>query len=367
MRIFSFKKYINELNNLKESGMNNMTQFIEKLCTFGKILCLGLTLTVSSLTYAAQNKNNQSLNTSILQQYLEHERQIAGLNSKTLKVGDITWKYSEGGSTQKPSILLIHGLVGNRDNWNKVAQYLTPYYHVIIPDLPTNYDTQIPKKLDVSVPNVSSELRQFAEAIHIENNLNIAGHSLGGSIATFYASQYPFDTQSLFLLSSAGIYKNASTSYARNPSTLKNLIVTKTGDLDGILLKLMQSPPKISKDIKSAQEIRLIAQTLQTTQLVDQVVKLNQIYTQETFARLARTVEAPTLILWGKQDQIINYEVANELQLLIKRAEKPIILNNVGHMPIWEAEHLVAQYYLPFLSKTQNLKNPLADKLIPLN
>jgi triacylglycerol lipase len=36
-------------------------------------------------------------------------------------------------------------------------------------------------------------------------------------------------------------------------------------------------------------------------------------------------------------------------------------------MPILEAEQEVAAYYLPFLAKTQKMKNPLADKLIPLN
>ncbi|OTG87765.1 alpha/beta hydrolase [Acinetobacter sp. ANC 4558] len=344
-----------------------MDQLLQRLSVFGKTLCLGLVLSISTPLLAIPSIIPTNNSFSALQNFLELERQNAGLKSKALTIGNVTWKYSEGGSSQKPSVLLIHGLAGNRDNWNKVAQYLTPYYHVIIPDLPTNEDIQIPKKLDMSVPSVSSELRQFVEAIHIENNLNIAGHSLGGSIATYYASQYPFDTQSLFLLSSAGIYKEAKTSYALNPSTLKNLVITKPGDLDHVLSKLMQSPPRVSADIKSAQEKLLISQALQTTQLIDQIIKLNQIYTPETFARLTRSVEAPTLILWGKQDQIINYEVANELQHLFKRAETPIILNNVGHMPILEAENLVAQSYLPFLSKTQNLKNPLADKLIPLN
>ena len=83
---------------------------------------------------------------------------------------------------------------------------------------------------------------------------------------------------------------------------------------------------------------------------------LNRLYTPDTFARLTRTVEAPTLILWGKQDRIINVEVVKELYSLLKRAETPVILNNVGHMPILEAEKQVAQHYLPFLAKTQTLK-----------
>ncbi|WP_410487517.1 alpha/beta fold hydrolase [Acinetobacter sp. SAAs470] len=339
---------------------------IKTIICYGQIFCLGSALTLST-SLNAQNNHLQFNTFSTLHQYIDHERKMAGLNSKVLKVGNITWKYNEGGTQQKPTILLLHGLSGNRDSWNKVAQYLTPHYHVIIPDLPTNYDAQISDTFDASVPHVSSKLRQFAEAIHIEHNLHIAGHSLGGSIATFYASQYPFDTQSLFLLSSAGIYKNAETSYARNPAMLKQLVIRKPGDLSLIQIKLMQSPPSLSQNIRTAQELRLISQAEKNYQLIDQIIRLTQIYTPENFAQLTRGIEAPTLILWGKQDQIINYEVANELQTLIKRAETPIILDNVGHLPISEAGQLVAHYYLPFLAKTQNLKNPLADKLIPLN
>ncbi|MGE8685451.1 MAG: alpha/beta fold hydrolase [Acinetobacter sp.] len=304
---------------------------------------------------------------NILQNYLSQDRKAAGLVSRTVQVGNVMWSYSEGGLRSKPAILLIHGLGGTRDNWNGVAHFLTPYYHVIIPDLPANGDTHVPANFDVSVPNVTEQLRQFVVKIDIEDKLNVAGHSLGGSIATVYASQYPFDTQSLFLLNSAGIYKQANTSYARNPYLLKNLIVSKPGDLDDVMHKLMQNPPEVPTPLKKAQENVLIARAPQTSKMIDQVVTLNRIYTPETFARLTRTVEAPTLILWGKQDKIFNVEVASELKSLLKRAEAPVILNNVGHMPILEAEQEVADHYLPFLAKSQKFKNPLADKLIQLN
>ncbi|EPR7782072.1 alpha/beta hydrolase, partial [Acinetobacter baumannii] len=68
---------------------------------------------------------------------------------------------------------------------------------------------------------------------------------------------------------------------------------------------------------------------------------------------LTKTIDAPTLILWGKQDKIINVEVANELKRLLKNAQPPVILENVGHMPILEAEQLVIQQYVPFLLKVE--------------
>ena len=338
--------------------------------TSGFISSLALSLSVAcSSVVLSQSANAAQLEQSqkLLQQYLIQERNNAGLVTKTLKVGDITWSYNEGGLKNKPTIVLIHGLSGSKDNWNRVAQFLTPNYHVIIPDLPTNGDTKTPNNFDFSIPNVTSQLRSFIETLDIDENLNIAGHSIGGSIATVYASQYPFDTQSLFLLNSAGIYKLANTPYSKNPNTLKNLIVTKTGDLDEVSRQLMQSPPRIPYQLKYAQEKILISKSATTLKAVDQIIMLNKLYTPESFARLTRNIEAPTLILWGKQDRIFNVEVAKELYSLLKRPETPVILNNVGHMPLLEAEKQVAQYYLPFLAKTQTLKNPLADKLIPLN
>ncbi|OTG69270.1 alpha/beta hydrolase [Acinetobacter sp. ANC 4470] len=328
-------------------------------------MCLVLAVSVSHVSYAATNKANDAANS--LQSYFAKERHAAGLRSKSIKIDDITWSYNEGGSSNKPAVLLIHGLAGNRDNWNGVAHFLTPYYHVIIPDLPSNGETKVADNFDLSVPNVTERLRRFVEAINVEDKLNIAGHSLGGSIATVYASQYPFDTQSLFLLNSAGIYKQANTAYTKDPYFLKNLIVSKPGDLEDVLSQVMQTPPDLPLYFKKAQEKMLISQSSQTHKMIDQIVTLNRIYTPESFARLTRTIEAPTLILWGKQDKIINVEAASELQSLLKRAETPVILNNVGHMPILEAEQQVALHYLPFLAKTQKLKNPLADKLIPLN
>jgi triacylglycerol lipase len=131
--------------------------------------------------------------------------------------------------------------------------------------------------------------------------------------------------------------------------------------------EIMQNPPKLSPELQRAKEQLLIAQSGKNNLVIEQISTLNRIYTPETFARITRNVEAPTLILWGKQDKIFNVEVADELKSLLKRAEAPVILNNVGHMPLLEADKQVANYYLPFLAKTQNLKNPLADQLIPLH
>lgn len=305
----------------------------------GSVVTVGL----STTSYAAPAIDIQSV--------LQQERAWAGMETKRVKVGDIDWAYSEGGAAGKPTIMLVHGLAGSRDNWNRVARYLTPYYHVIIPDLPGQGDSKVPNDFDYSLPNLTEKLRRFAEAIKVDNGLNVAGHSMGGSISLLYAAQYPVDTKSLFLIDSAGVFKSANTPYLKDPTTLRNMIVSKPGDFDRLMKIATSLPPFIPKELKDAQEKLMISQSANTTKLVEQLIVMSKLFTPDSFAIAARSIDQPVLIAWGDKDQIINVEAAAELKGLLKNAQEPIILKGVGHLPILEQEQLLIKPYLDFLGK----------------
>jgi triacylglycerol lipase len=304
----------------------------------GTVTSLGL-----SNTYAAPSIDIQSV--------LQQERAWAGMETKRVKVGDIDWAYSEGGPAGKPTLMLVHGLAGSRDNWNRVARYLTPYYHVIIPDLPGQGDSKVPNDFDYSLPNLTEKLRRFAEAIKVENGLNVAGHSMGGSISLLYAAQYPVDTKSLFLIDSAGVFKSANTPYLKDPTTLRNMIVSKPGDFDRLMKIATSLPPFIPKELKDSQEKLMISQSANTTKLVEQLIVMSKLFTPDSFAIAARSIDQPVLIAWGDKDQIINVEAAAELKGLLKNAQEPVILKGVGHLPLLEQEQLLIKPYLDFLAK----------------
>lgn len=304
----------------------------------GTVTSLGL-----SNTYAAPTIDIQSV--------LQQERAWAGMETKRVKVGDIDWAYSEGGPAGKPTLMLVHGLAGSRDNWNRVARYLTPYYHVIIPDLPGQGDSKVPSDFDYSLPNLTEKLRRFAEAIKVENGLNVAGHSMGGSISLLYAAQYPVDTKSLFLIDSAGVFKSANTPYLKDPTTLRNMIVSKSGDFDRLMKIATNLPPFIPKELKDSQEKLMISQSANTTKLVEQLIVMSKLFTPGSFAIAARSIDQPVLIAWGDKDQIINVEAAAELKGLLKNAQEPVILKGVGHLPLLEQEQLLIKPYLDFLAK----------------
>ncbi len=70
--------------------------------------------------------------------------------------------------------------------------------------------------------------------------------------------------------------------------------------------RVMQTPIKMPYYLKRAQEKQLITQAEKNSKVIDQLVTLNRIYTTDSFARVTRNIEAPTLILWGKPGQ--NYQ-----------------------------------------------------------
>lgn len=285
--------------------------------------------------------------------YQNEERQWANVKTKTLKVGDVTWTYSEAGASNKPTILLIHGIGTNRDSWNPIARTLSLDYHLIIPDLPGSGDTNVPDHFDLSLQNLTDQLRRFVEASHVQNQLHLAGHSVGGSIALMYASQYHYDTKSLFIMSAGGILKNNQTHYLNNPIYLKQLLIQQPGDLDFVTRKVMYNPPFIPSIIKKQYEQNLIKNSQHTARLIHQLNDMNKQYSLASFKEMLRQINSPTLILWGQQDQIVNVEVAQDLKNALKNARPPIILNHVGHIPMLEAPERVSQSYLEFLNTVQ--------------
>lgn len=320
---------------------------------FNKIF-IATAISFSSLTLSTLATTSSAAAPAIsIQSVLQQERAWAVLQSKRVKVGEIEWAYSEGGAQGKPTIMLVHGLAGSRDNWNRVARYLTPYYHVIIPDLPGQGESKVANDFDYSIPNMTEKLRRFAEAINVDKNLHVAGHSMGGAISLLYAAQYPIDTKSLFLIDSAGVFKSGNTPYLKDPNLLKNFIVSKPGDFDRLFKVAANLPPFIPNELKVEQEKLMISNAANTTKLIEQLIVMSKMYTPETFAIAARTIDQPVLIVWGEKDQIINVEAAAELKGLLKNAQAPVILKGVGHTPILEQEQILVQHYLEFMNKNK--------------
>jgi esterase/lipase len=135
---------------------------------------------------------------------LKSERKRSGLVRKEITLTNgLHYVYLEGGHGE--TLVLLHGFGGNKDTFTRVARYLTKKYRVIIQDIIVFCESLKPTNVDYSQPAQVERLRVLFQALGIAK-LHLGSNSMGGQVAIIYASLYPTEVKSLWLISPAGIW-----------------------------------------------------------------------------------------------------------------------------------------------------------------
>ena len=133
------------------------------------------------------------------------ERERAGLARKEIDLpGGLRYVYLEGG--QGEPLMLLHGFGANKDNFTRVARFLTPRFRIIVPDHIGFGESAHPQDADYAPLAQAARLRALAQALGIERRLHLGGSSMGGQIALTYAALHPTEVGSLWLLDAAGVW-----------------------------------------------------------------------------------------------------------------------------------------------------------------
>jgi len=130
------------------------------------------------------------------------ERARADLEVKSVTVGNDQIFYLEGGTG--PDMVLVHGFGGDKDNYIRLARYLTKSYHVIIPDLTGFGESTKDMKVSYDIFSQATRLHEFIQMLKL-TSFHLAGHSMGGAIVGAYGAKYPEMVKSLLLLAPAGV------------------------------------------------------------------------------------------------------------------------------------------------------------------
>src|SRR5687768_3480772 len=91
---------------------------------------------------------------------LQFERRRAGLRyGAPISVDGFDIAYLAGGSGE--ALLLIHGFGASKENFVRIARFLTPRFQVLIPDLPGFGESSKPDNMTYSVPEQVERLHEF--------------------------------------------------------------------------------------------------------------------------------------------------------------------------------------------------------------
>jgi abhydrolase domain-containing protein 6 len=268
----------------------------------------------------------------------------AGLSRHTVQVDDHRWVYLEGGKGE--TLLFVHGFGMEKDGWGLFPKAFSRSYRLILPDLPGFGENSRLESANYDVPSQAKRLNRFVQSLGL-NRFHLAGSSMGGYIAGFYASEYPEKVKSLALFNPAGVNSPVpSDLWRRYAETGEIALVYRTKEgFEEILRLLFYRVPPVPGAFKTYfAELGASNYVFYGKVLRD----LDRGGKHELEQRLPR-VEARTLVLWGANDRILHVSGAEKFREGLKNV-KVVILDQCGHVPFFEKREETIKAYQDFLA-----------------
>ena len=272
---------------------------------------------------------------------LDLDRTRSGLTRKQIDLPNgLHYVYLEGG--QGEPLLLLHGFGADKDNFTRVARYLTPHYRVIVPDQIGFGESSHPLQAAYTPLAQANNLHALARQLGIKQ-LHLGGSSMGGQIALTYAALYPTEVSSLWLLAPAGIWSAAPSELAKNVlSGGKNDLMAKNEEQYAQLFNfVMSDPPYVPRFVKNVMAQEGIVNYDLHARIFDEIKN------DDTLEKRIAGLQTPSLIVWGEQDRALNVGSAAVLHKLLPRSQV-ITIPGVGHLPMIERDGQVAVDYIKF-------------------
>jgi pimeloyl-ACP methyl ester carboxylesterase len=274
---------------------------------------------------------------------LEFERRLAGLARKEVALPNgFRYVYLEGGEGEP--LMLLHGFGANKDNFVRVARYLTPHYRVVIPDHAGFGESAKPPKGDYSPRAQAERLRLLAEVLGMPK-LHLGGSSMGGHIALTYAALYPAEVKSLWLLAPGGVWSAPPSEMRKRIASSPHnpMIVRNEEEFAQLVAGVTAVPlpvPRRFLDVVAQERIR-------NHDLEERIFKQ---LAEDSVEQRVRGLAVPALIVWGAQDRVLHPGSAGILNMLLTRS-KVVLMREVGHLPMIEQPEKCALDYLAFRAR----------------
>ena len=245
-------------------------------------------------------------------------------------------------------IVLLHGTGASLHTWDSWTEVLKKKYRVIRFDLPAYGLTgQDPKKRYSS--------KDYVEILHTlmtrlqVDSFHLAGNSLGGLVSWLYASYYPERVTKLILLdpSGYGFSKTPLVIWLARTPILNSIIqfCTPRAFIQKNLREVYYDSSLIGEEtIDRYHELSLYKGNRKA------FIERAKLDRKDDTHRL-KLIKAPTLIIWGAEDEWIPASNA----LLFKKEipnSRLVVMPKTGHLPMEERPMESSTIALDFLSET---------------
>ncbi len=245
-------------------------------------------------------------------------------------------------------VILLHGFAETSDVWNYQFEKLKEDFFVIIPNLPGSGKSEMLEG-EVFIEDYADVIKAIAD-IEVNNNksalFTLVGHSMGGYITLALAEKYPKLLNAFGLFHSSAFADDTSKIEARKKgiefiknngvesfvkTTTPNLFSEKTKNKNP---KLIENLTHLAKDFSADALIQYYYAMMERPDRIS----------------VLKSFKKPVLFIIGKDDNAVPLKASLE-QCHLPSVSYIEILQNSGHMGMWEEKNKANQSLLNFLKR----------------
>lgn len=252
----------------------------------------------------------------------------AGFERKTVAIEGYEAHYYEAGPADAPVIVLMHGLIDDKNSFVPAAAGLAETHRVILPDLQAHGENAQVEGRDHSIGGQVDFIAALLDALNVED-LIIGGNSMGGHVAAAFALSELDRTRKLMLLNATGMVLDAPPTYSEYPEGIDFAYMTALYD------HVFIEPPSIPAPIMRHLARDLNAKADFYNLLVGEIVGGEDFRLDERIGSL----DMPTLVIWGTEDNLVPIRYAEAYHAELPNSELKIL--EAGHAPQIEVPQVV--------------------------
>lgn len=244
-------------------------------------------------------------------------------------------------------VLLLHGFGEDGNIWNRQIEKLKQNYCFIIPDLPGSGQSEMLEGKR-SLNDYADVVKAIADKEIIKSEkttFSFIGHSMGGYITLAFGEKYPE------LLNSFGLFH--SSAFADDEQKIE----TRKKGIDfikknGAEAFLKTSIPNLFSEKTKKEKPQLVEDLITIAKSISSNALIQ--YYEAMISRpdrisVLRSFSKPILFIIGTQDTAIPLQASLE-QCHIPAISSIHILQNSGHIGMWEEQELSTSFLEDFLS-----------------
>jgi len=259
--------------------------------------------------------------------------------------------YRGRGATNAPVLLLLHGSNSSFLTWEPWSKKLSDSFHVIAVDLPGHGLTGAVPGGDYSAAGMAKFVGEFADALGLQT-FALAGNSMGGGVAAYFAEEHPARVTKLILVDAGGLPFKASEGTP---------LAFRLARIPVLNLVLLHVTPRaiVTEGLNKA----IVHKAIINDAMIDWYWDFARMEgtrkaTMERFqlpfdtyvAGHTEALKMPTLILWGEQDRLIPVSVAHDWHKAVPGSTL-IVYPATGHIPMEEVADQSAADVRKFLGE----------------